>query len=113
MAGSMSRQNEAKPVFRLATKAHLACFGFPVLVLQEKIFLSSQIINLLSTKLIFHGQDGWILAFSCVVDIGLDCVFKKKNLTIWTSSLVNRAFVSLNLNFYVGVDRTVLDARIK
>ena len=113
MAGSMSRQNEAKPVFRLATKAHLACLGFPVLVLQEKIFLSGHIINLLSTKLIFHGQDGWILAFSYVVDICLDCVFKKKNLTIWTSSLVNRAFVSLNLNFYVGVDRTVLDARIK
>lgn len=112
MAGSMSRQNEAKPVFRLATKAHLACLGFPVLVLQEKIFLSGHIINLLSTKLIFHGQDGWILAFSCVVDIGLDCVLKK-NLTIWTSCLVNRAFVFLNLNFYVGVDRTVLDARIK
>ena len=37
----------------------------------------------------------------------------KKNLAIWTSSLVNRAFVSLNLNFYVGVDRTVLDARSK
>ena len=115
MAGSMSRQNEAKPVFWLATKAHLACLGFPVLVLQEKIFLSGHIINLLSTKLIFRGQDGWILAFSCVVDIGLDCVFKKKNLTIWTSSLVNRyrAFASLNLNFYVGVDRTVLDAHIK
>ena len=75
MAGSMSRQNEAKPVFRLATKVYLACLGFPVLVLQEKIFLSGHIINLLLPKLVFHGQDVWTLAFSCVVDIGLDFVF--------------------------------------
>ena len=79
MAGSMSRQNEAKPVFRLATKAHLACLGFPVLVLQEKIFLSGHILNLLSTKLVFHGQDDWILAFSCIVDIGLAFILVLKN----------------------------------
>ena len=78
MAGSMSRQDEANPVFGLATKAHLACLGFPVLVLQEKKFLFGHVINLLLAKLVFHGQDGWILAFSCIIDIGLDFVFKKK-----------------------------------
>ena len=38
MAGSMSGQDEANPVSGLATKAHLARLGFPVLVLQEKSF---------------------------------------------------------------------------
>ena len=85
------------------------------MVLQEKNVLFGHVINLLSTKLVFHGEDGWMLAFSCIVDIGLDFILVLKNSKTKLSlldllSLVNKAFVSLNLNFYVGVDGTVLDA---
>ena len=79
MAGSMSRQDEANPVFGLATKAHFSCLGFPVLVLQEKNFLFGQLINLFTAKLVFHGQDGWRLAFPCIVDIGLDFILVLQN----------------------------------
>ena len=118
MAGSMSRQDEANSVFGLRLSQSTSCpLRTPHVGSTRKKFLFGHVINLLLAKLVFHGQDGWILAFSCIVDIGLDFILilknLKKTLAIWTSSLVNRAFVSLNLNFYVGVDRTVLNVRSK
>ena len=79
MAGSMSRQDEANPGFWLATKAHLGGLGSPEVGPTRKNFLFGHVINLLSAKLVFHGQDGWRLAFSCVVDIGLDFILVLKN----------------------------------
>ena len=87
MAGSMSRQNEAKPMFWLAIKAYLACLGFPFDPARKNV-LFGHVINLLSSKLVFHGEDGWMLAFSCIVDIGLDFILvlriQRKNLAFWT-----------------------------
>ena len=79
MAGSMSRQDEANPVFGLATKAHFACLGFPDSPCWLVGFLFGNVINLFSAKLVFRGQESWRLAFSCIVDIGLDFNLVLKN----------------------------------